>query len=71
MPEFAYQAPFPLGPDSTRYRHLSSDHVSASTFEGQEILKVAPEGLSVLAREAFRDVSFLYRESHLAKVAAI
>lgn len=71
MPEFAYQAPFPLGPDSTRYRHLTSNYVSTATFEGQEILKVAPEGLSVLAREAFRDVSFLYREAHLAKVAAI
>jgi len=69
--EFAYQAPFPLGPDSTQYRHLTSDHVSVTTFEGQEILKVAPEALTVLAREAFRDVSFLYRSAHLAKVAAI
>ena len=62
MPEFAYQDPFPLGPDPTRYRHLSSDFVSTATFEGQEILKVAPEALAALAREAFRDVSFLYRE---------
>ena len=69
--EFAYQAPFPLGPDSTKYRHLTSDHVSTATFEGQEILKVSPEALTVLAREAFRDVSFLYRPAHLAKVAAI
>jgi fumarate hydratase class I len=71
MPEFAYQHPFPLGPDTTQYRHLTSDYVSTADFEGQEILKVDPEGLTTLAREAFRDVSFLYRTSHLARVAAI
>ena len=71
MPEFAYQDPFPLGPDRTRYRHLTSEYVSTATWDGQEFLKVAPEGLAALAREAFRDVSFLYRAAHLAKVAAI
>ena len=71
MPEFAYQDPFPLGPEDTRYRKLTSEHVSTATFEGQEILKVAPEALTLLAREAFREVSFLYRAKHLAKVAAI
>ena len=71
MPEFAYQDPFPLGPDSTRYRHLTSEYVSVASFEGQDILKVAPEALVALAREAFRVVSFHYRASHLAKVAAI
>ncbi len=71
MPEFAYQDPFPLGPDSTRYRHLTSEYVSVASFEGRDILKVAPEALTLLAREAFRVVSFHYRESHLAKVAAI
>ena len=73
MPEFAYQDPFPLAPDSTQYRRLDSDSNSVSTaqFEGEEILKIKPEALQALAREAFRDVSFLYRASHLAKVAAI
>src|SRR5262245_25259310 len=71
MPEFAYQDAFPLGPDSTAYRHLGSELISTATFEGEEILKVKPEALALLAREAFRDVSFLYRASHLAKVAAI
>jgi len=71
MPEFRYANPFPLGADETRYRRLSSDHVSTATFEGQEILKVAPEALTLLAREAFREVSFFYRERHLRQVAAI
>ena len=71
MSEFAYQDPFPVAPDSTKYRPITSDFVSTATFDGQEILKVAPEALTALAREAFRDVSFLYRTSHLEKVAAI
>ncbi len=71
MPEFAYQDPFPTGPDSTVYRELTSDHVTTVPFEGVEVLKVAPEALTLLAREAFREVSFLYRAKHLEKVAAI
>ncbi|QEH34334.1 Fumarate hydratase class I, anaerobic [Aquisphaera giovannonii] len=71
MPEFAYQDPFPLESDSTRYRHLGSELVSTASFEGEEILKVKPEALTLLAREALRDVSFLYRASHLEEVAAI
>jgi fumarate hydratase class I len=71
MPGFAFQEPFPLGPDSTSYRLLTSEHVSVARFDGQEVVKVAPQALTMLAREAFRVVAFHYRPSHLAKVAAI
>lgn len=71
MPEFQYQDPFPLAPDTTTYRLLTADHVAVGSFEGREVLKVEPEGLTLLAREAFRDVAFLQRTSHLEKVAAI
>jgi fumarate hydratase class I len=71
MSGFTYQEPFPLSSDSTRYRLLSKDYVSTGAFEGERILKVDPEGLAFLAREAFRDVSFLLRPSHNEKMAAI
>jgi fumarate hydratase class I len=71
MPEFRYQDPLPLRHDDTPYRLLTEDHVSVAEFEGREILKVDPEALTLVAREAFRDVSFLLRPSHLAQVAAI
>ncbi|MBI5420232.1 MAG: fumarate hydratase [Deltaproteobacteria bacterium] len=71
MAEFQYQDPFPLGKDATKYRLLTKDHVSVVKFDGTEMLKVAPEGLSLLANQAMRDVSFLLRPAHLAKVAAI
>jgi fumarate hydratase class I len=71
MADFAYQDPFPIGKDDTTYRLLTTDHISVAAFDGQEVLKVEPEGLTYLAREAMRDVSFLLRAKHLAQVAAI
>lgn len=68
---FKYQDPFPLGKDKTEYYLLTKDHVSVSTFDGQEILKVAPEGLTYMARIAMRDCSFLLRPEHQKQVAKI
>ena len=70
-PEFVYQDPLPLEKDTTKYRLLTKEHVSLTQFEGKDILKVAPEGLTLLANIAIRDVSFLLRAAHLEKVAAI
>jgi fumarate hydratase, class I len=69
--EFSYQDPFPLGADPTSYRLLTKDYVSTATFEGREILKVAPEGLAFLANQAIRETQFLLRSAHLEQVAAI
>jgi fumarate hydratase class I len=71
MAEFVYQDPFPLGKDETKYRLLTKDYVSVSSFEGKDVLKVDPEGLAVLANQAMRDVSFLLRPEHNEMVAKI
>ncbi len=68
---FYYQDPFPLAKDDTEYYLLTKDHVSVSEFEGQEVLKVAPEALTLLAQQAFYDASFMLRTSHKQQVAAI
>ena len=68
---FFYQDPFPLGPDTTEYECLSQDHVSVAEFEGQAVLKIAPEGLTLLAAEALKAINFMLRTAHLAQVAAI
>jgi fumarate hydratase class I len=70
-PSFFYQDPFPLGPDTTEYECLSTDHVSMAEFEGQPMLKIAPEGLTLLAEEALKAINFMLRPAHLAQVAAI
>lgn len=68
---FQYQDPFPLGKDTTEYYLLTSDYVSVQDFRGHKVLCVEPEGLTKLARHAMRDVSFLLRREHNARVAAI
>lgn len=70
-PEFKYQPPFPLGKDTTEYYLLTKDHISVSEFEGHPILKIEPEALTLLANQAFRDVSFLLRREHNEQVAKI
>ncbi len=71
MSEFIYQEPFPLSEDTTEYRLLTTEHVSVVECDGRRILKVAPEGLELLSKEAFADVSFYLRASHLQKLADI
>ena len=62
---FVYQDPYPLGEDKTKYRRSAARrNVSITSFEGNEILKVDPEALTILANEAMRDVSFLLRPEH-------
>ncbi len=69
--EFKYQKMFPLGPDNTKYRLLTKDYVSTLRIGPLQILKVDPKGLTFLARNAFKDVSFKLRPAHLKMVAAI
>ncbi len=71
MSEFIYQEPFPLCGDDTEYRLLTKDYVKVVECDGRKILKIDPAGLELLSREAFADVSFYLRASHLQKVADI
>lgn len=68
---FYYQNPFPLAKDDTEYYLLSRDYVSVADFDGEEVLKVDPKALTLLAKQAFHDASFMLRASHQAQVAAI
>ncbi len=71
MAEFAYQEMFPLAQDSTDYRKLTTEHVSPARFDGAELVRIDPEGLTLLAEQAFTDVSHLLRPSHLKLLAKI
>jgi fumarate hydratase, class I len=70
-PPFHYQELFDLGADETEYRLLTREHVAVETFAGQEVLRVAPEALTLLANQAFHDINFFLRPAHLRQVAAI
>jgi len=71
MPEFAFHEMFPLAKGATPWRMLEGDFVSVDRFRGQDFVCVAPEALTLLAREAFHDISHLLRPGHLAQLAAI
>ena len=71
MADFIYEKPFQLGKDTTKYRLLSSEFTRVIKEGDRKILKVDPEGLELLAREAIADVSFLMRPAHLEKLKKI
>jgi len=71
VPPFKYQNPFPVGKDQTEYYLLTKEGVSTSSFEGNEILKVAPETLTKLAKTCFHDCAYLLRTAHQKQVAKI
>jgi len=71
MAQFHFQTLFESGEDTTPYRKLTSEYVETVEFDGQTLLRVDPEALTLVAREAMRDVSFLLRPGHLAQLAKI
>jgi fumarate hydratase, class I len=71
MSDGAFHELFPLGEDGTPYRKLTGDHVSLAAFAGEHVVRVAPEALTLLARQAFVDCAHLLRPGHLAQLRAI
>jgi fumarate hydratase class I len=68
---FAYEATFqhdPAAHHETSYRKLTGDFVSTTAVNGKTFLQVAPEGLRLLAKEAFNDISFFLRSAHLKRL---
>ncbi len=53
--DYRHREMIALGEDETPYQLLTADGVSTGEFEGEEILKVEAEGLTMLADRAIRD----------------
>src|SRR5256885_17090473 len=71
MSAFQYQEMLPTAADDTPFRLLSRDHVSTFEAADQRFLRVEPEALTRLTREAMRDIAHLLRPGHLSQLAAI
>src|SRR6266705_3070471 len=71
MSDIAYHELFPLGADDAPYRKLTGDHISVASFDGERVVKVAPEALTLLAAQAFTDSAHLLRPGHLAQLRTI
>jgi fumarate hydratase class I len=68
---FLYEPLLNLGTDDTQYRLLTKDYVQVKPFDGQDILCIDPQALTLLSSQAFHDINFFLRPAHLKQVAAI
>src|SRR3954469_13837901 len=71
MSAFKYQEMLPTGEGDVPFRRLTGDHVSSFEAAGQRFLRVEPEALTLLTREAMRDIAHLLRPGHLEQLARI
>jgi fumarate hydratase class I len=71
MPEFTPAELLPLGADTTEYRLLTADGVTPRGAFGRKFIEVAPELLTLVAREGMRDIAHLLRPGHLRQLRSI
>jgi fumarate hydratase class I len=71
MSDFTYHKLFPLAHAETPWRKITGDYVETRKIDGKEYLRVDTRALSVLAKEAFFDISHLLRPGHLAQLRKI
>jgi fumarate hydratase, class I len=66
-----YTEMFPLGPDETEYRLVSTEGVSTFDTPQGTFLKVEPNAIRILTAQAMRDIAHYLRTSHLEQLAKI
>ena len=69
--EFQYEDIIQYGLDETEYKLISDKYIKTVTIDGEKILKIDPEALTLLAEKALDEVSFKLRTKHLQQVASI
>ncbi len=69
--DFKFKELFQIEKDNTKYHLLTDKYVSTEEFDGEKVLKVEQEGLRLLSKQAFHDVSFMLRGEHNEMVAKI
>jgi fumarate hydratase class I len=71
MAEFVFRDMLETAHAHVPWRKLTADFVSSAKFDGNDILKVEAQALTLLSREAFIDIAHLLRPGHLAQMRAI
>ncbi|MHC4380254.1 MAG: fumarate hydratase [Planctomycetota bacterium] len=70
-PDFQYQPMFPLAPREIPWRKLTGDFVRLVDADGEQVLRVDPEALELLARTAMHDIAYFLRPGHLQQLRDI
>jgi fumarate hydratase class I len=69
---FEYSSLLPIGPDTTEYRHLTSDGVDVVDGPGgRRFLTVDPAVLTLLTDTAMHDIAHFLRPAHLTQLRSI
>ena len=71
VPPYHHTPLFPLGPDGTRYRKITSEGVRVEKVMGKDVVVVEREAMRALAEAAFVDINHLLRPEHLKQLRKI
>jgi fumarate hydratase, class I len=71
MPEFSYTELLPTGADDTEYRRLDVAGLTRRQAFGSNFLDIDPAVLTLLTREAMRDIAHLLRPGHLRQLRSV
>jgi fumarate hydratase, class I len=71
MPEFSYTELLPTAADDTAYRRLDAAGLTGRQAFGRNFLEIDPDVLTLLTREAMRDIAHLLRPGHLRQLRSI
>jgi fumarate hydratase class I len=71
MADFEFTELLPLGPDDTPYRLVTTEGVDTVDTPLGTFLRVQPEALTLLTREAMRDIAHFLRPGHLQQLRNI
>ena len=71
VPPYRHTPLFPLGPDKTPYRKITTDGVRVEKVMGKDMLVVSREALRALSEAAFGDINHYLRPGHLAQLRKI
>src|ERR1700744_5732081 len=68
VPPYRHTPLFPLGPDTTPYKKVTTEGVRVEKVLGKDMLVVSREALRALAEAAFGDINHYLRPGHLKQL---
>jgi fumarate hydratase class I len=71
MVAFVHQELLPLGPDTTRYRLVTTDGVDTVETPIGSFLRVSPQAITALTSAAMSEIAHFLRTAHLTQLASI
>ena len=71
VPPYRHTPLFPLGPDPTPYKKISTEGVRVENVLGRDMLVVSREALRALSEAAFGDINHYLRPGHLKQLRSI